>query len=242
MATPTAPPSRATVLIARNLERRFGAAMALRDVSLEAGPGECHLVVGPNGAGKTTLLRLLAGLARPTAGTILIGDAPLTREPAARRSIGLLGHQSQLYNDLTAIENLAFTARLYGIADPEGVARTALEAVGLIHRGNERVRALSRGMVQRVAIARTLLHEPQLLLLDEPFTGLDPRSGDQVARLLAAERTGGRVLILVSHDVHESWDLATHVHLLVSGSWMLTGPRVDSLDTFLRRYRDALGG
>ncbi|HLG04881.1 MAG TPA: heme ABC exporter ATP-binding protein CcmA, partial [Gemmatimonadales bacterium] len=233
---------RAPVLAARNLERRFGSLSALRGVSLVAHSGECHLVVGPNGAGKSTLLRLLAGLARPTAGAVLIEGAPVARDPSARRNLGLLSHQSYLYDELTPVENLAFAARLFGLKDPAGVARLRLQAVGLAERSDEPVRRLSRGMIQRVAIARALLHSPRVLLLDEPFTGLDPRSCDQVRALLAAERDAGRVLVLVSHDVHESWELATHVHLLIRGAWETSGPRPASLDAFLSHYRSVLSG
>jgi heme exporter protein A len=230
------------LLEARNLERRFGPARALRGVSLEVRGGECHLVVGPNGAGKTTLLRLLAGLARPFAGEVLIQGSILTREPSSRRFLGLLSHQSHLYDDLTALENLTFTARLHGLPDPVASARAALVSVGLEHRAGDQVRRLSRGMVQRVAIAAALLHDPVVLLLDEPFTGLDPQSAEQVAGLLQREREKGAGLILVSHDVHESWELATHVHLLVQGVWVSSGPRRETLDEFLRRYRAALRG
>jgi heme exporter protein A len=204
--------------------------------------GECHLVVGPNGAGKTTLLRLLAGLARPFSGTVLIRGTVLTREPACRRAIGLLSHQSHLYDDLTALENLTFRARLHGLPDPKGLARAALVSVGLEDRARDPVRGLSRGMVQRVAIAGALLHDPAVLLLDEPFTGLDPRSAEQVAGLLSREREKGSGLVLVSHDVHESWDLATHVHLLVRGGWISGGRKSESLDAFLRRYHETLHG
>jgi heme exporter protein A len=205
-------------------------------------PRECHLVVGPNGAGKTTLLRLLAGLARPFAGEVLIQGSVLTREPGSRRFLGLLSHQSHLYDDLTGLENLTFTARLHGLPDPAGAARAALGSVGLLARGDDPVRRLSRGMVQRIAIAAALLHDPGVLLLDEPFTGLDPQSADQVAGLLLRERDKGSGLILVSHDVHESWELATHVHLLVQGAWVSSGPRRETLEEFLRRYRAALHG
>ena len=204
--------------------------------------GECHLVVGPNGAGKTTLLRLLAGLARPFAGEVLIQGSILTREPSSRRFLGLLSHQSHLYDDLTALENLTFTARMHGLADPAALARSALVSVGLEHRASDQVRRLSRGMVQRVAIAAALLHDPVVLLLDEPFTGLDPQSAEQVAGLLQREREKGAGLILVSHDVHESWELATHVHLLVRGAWVSSGPRQETLEEFLGRYRAALRG
>ncbi|HEV8149623.1 MAG TPA: heme ABC exporter ATP-binding protein CcmA [Gemmatimonadales bacterium] len=222
------------LLEARNLERRFGAARALRGLSLSVQAGECHLIVGPNGAGKTTLLRLLAGLARPTAGTVVI--------EGGRRRIGLLSHQSQLYNELTAVENLAFAARLHGVADPARAARTCLTAVGLAERADDPVGKLSRGMVQRVAIAKALLHAPRLLLLDEPFTGLDLQATEQTLALLGAERAAGRALVLVTHDAQEAWDLATHAHLLVRGVWAFGGPREASLEHFLRRCREALRG
>ena len=231
------------LLQATSLERRFGAQWALRGVSLSVYPGECHLVVGPNGAGKSTLLRLLAGLARPSAGSIEVDGAPFTSEPSLRRSIGLLSHKSHLYDDLSALENLAFAARLYRLAgDPTGTARRRLAALGLAARLDEPIRKLSRGTVQRLAIARALLHDPRVLLLDEPFTGLDPAAADQVADLLASERRGGKGLVLVSHDVHESWELASHLHVLVRGAWTINEPRSGALDEFLRRYREALHG
>jgi heme exporter protein A len=239
---PQTPAAVSSLLEARGLERRFGAARALRGVSLSVNPGECHLVVGPNGAGKSTLLRLLAGLARPSAGAVTIAGGPLAGDPSRRRLIGLLSHQSHLYDDLSAAENLAFAARLYGLSDREAAVRNRLAAVGLAERASDPVRRLSRGMVQRAAIARALLHSPLLLLLDEPYTGLDPHASEQVTALLRTELTAGRAMVLVSHDVHESWDLATHAHVLVRGSWALTGPRGASLDDFLRSYRAVLHG
>jgi heme exporter protein A len=236
-----APPSATPPLLeASSLERRFGAFRALRGVSLMAAPGECHMVVGPNGAGKTTLLRLLAGLARPSAGSVRLDGMTVSRDGEVRRAIGLLSHQSHLYDDLTAAENLTFAARLYGLPDPARGARAALDVLGLAARADEPVRRLSRGMVQRVAIARSLLHQPRLLLLDEPFTGLDPASAAQVATLFAAQRNGGRTLILVTHEVHEAWELATHAHVLVRGAWLVSGPKQGTLEEFLRRYREGL--
>jgi len=239
VAAPAGPP----LLLATSLERRFGTQRALRGVSLSVFPGECHLVVGPNGAGKSTLLRLLAGLARPSAGSVHLGGAPLGRDAVARRTIGLLSHQSHLYDDLSAVENLAFAARLHGlVTDPVGNARRSLAAVGLIDRVDEPVRRLSRGTVQRVAIARALMHGPRLLLLDEPLSGLDPAASEQIAGLLDDERRTGKGLVLVSHDVHESWELATHVHLLMRGAWVIDEPRSGTLEEFLARYREALHG
>jgi heme exporter protein A len=242
------PSSAAPLLQADRLERRFGATRALRGVSLTVHRGECHLLVGPNGAGKTTLLRLLAGLARPTVGTVSLDGLPLRQHPELRRRIGFLSHQSQLYDDLSVAENLSFTASLYGLADAEQLSRSRLAAVGLSDRADDAVRGLSRGMVQRVAIARALLHQPALLLLDEPFTGLDPHSIEQVAGLLESERqrsgSGAESpgLVLASHDVPEAWELASHVHLLMRGQWVLTGPREGTLEAFLRRYREVLRG
>lgn len=235
---PAAPP----LLQATSLERRFGSARVLRGISLVVHPGECHLVVGPNGAGKSTLLRLLAGLARPSAGTVVVGGASPGRDPAIRRSIGLLSHQSHLYDDLTASENLTFAARLHGLPDPAGTARERLAALGLGERSDEPVRRLSRGLMQRVAIARALLHSPALLLLDEPFTGLDALASDQVLTLLREELRRGRAVVLVTHDVREGWLLATHAHALIRGAWAMSGPVSGTSDEFLARYRAALRG
>jgi len=198
--------------------------------------------VGPNGAGKSTLLRILAGLARPSAGSVAVCGASPGRDPAIRRAIGLLSHQSQLYDDLSAAENLTFAARLYGLSDPAGTARQSLVTFGLGERSDEPVRRLSRGLLQRVAIARALLHGPALLLLDEPFTGLDALATDQVVALLGEELTRGRALVLVSHEVREAWPLATHVHALVGGEWALTGRVAGTADAFLARYRESLRG
>ena len=240
----TGAPSPATspLLHATSLERRFGAARVLRGISLTVNPGECHLIVGPNGAGKSTLLRILAGLARPSGGTVSLRGTVPGREPASRRAIGLLSHQSHLYDDLSGAENLAFAARLYGVPDPEGAARSRLAALGLADRADEPVRRLSRGLLQRVAIARALLHQPTLLLLDEPFTGLDPHATAQVGEMLRVELSRGAALVLVSHVVREAWPLATHAHALIQGAWALSGPVAGTADQFLARYREAMGG
>jgi len=198
--------------------------------------------VGPNGAGKSTLLRILAGLARPSGGGVTLRGTAPGREPASRRAIGLLSHQSHLYDDLSAAENLAFAARLYGVPDPEGTARARLAALGLAERADEPVRRLSRGLLQRVAIARALLHAPTLLLLDEPFTGLDPQATSQVTTMLRTELLRGAAVVLVSHEVREAWPLATHAHALIRGGWALSGPVAGPVEQFLARYREALDG
>jgi heme exporter protein A len=165
------------LLAARGLCRSFGRVRVLRDVDLTLAPGEALAVAGPNGAGKSTLLRLLAGLMRPTAGEVRVLGRPITGGTAdARRALGLLSHHSLLYDDLTLAENLTFAARLYGLPRPAEAARAALDAAGLGARAGDSPRRLSRGLLQRAAIARAMLHGPRVLLLDEPFTALDAAS------------------------------------------------------------------
>ncbi|NOT09717.1 MAG: ABC transporter ATP-binding protein [Gemmatimonadales bacterium] len=237
-------PIASPLLEARALERRFGSRWALRGVSLSVSPLQCHLVVGPNGAGKTTLLRLLAGLARPSAGSVQLLGAPLSADAASRRSVGLLSHQSHLYDDLTAFENVEFAARLYGLPEPAKAARVRLETLGLAEVADQPLRRLSRGMVQRVAVARAFLHDPKVLLVDEPFTGLDPESARRVSILLDAEMMGGCGVVLVSHDVHEAWSVVTHVHVLVGGALVSSRKRgpVETAEAFLQEYRSLLRG
>jgi heme exporter protein A len=167
----------------------------------------------------------------------------LTRsEPEARRGIGLLSHQTFLYDDLTSQENLTFVARLYGLPDPAAAARDALEEVGLTHRARDPVRQLSRGLMQRAAIARALLHQPSVLLLDEPFTGLDAPSAARFRELLAAQLTRGRALVLVTHHLAEAWELAGRVAVLVGGRWALEEARPTHLADFLPRYEALVHG
>lgn len=233
MTEPAEPP----LLSARGLIRAFGALQVLRGVDLEVRAGQLLAVAGPNGAGKTTLLRILAGLMRPTAGEVRIRGQLLSRaDQAPRRAIGLLSHQTFLYDDLTPTENLRFTAQLYGLPDGRAAARAALEEVGLTARADTPVRYLSRGLVQRVAIARALLHQPDILLLDEPFTGLDAPSADRFRALLLSQLKRGRALVLVSHHLAETWDFATHVAVLSGGRWALEGVRPPDLTAFHARY------
>ncbi len=210
------------------------------DLALHA--GELLLVLGPNGAGKTTLLRMLAGLARPTAGTVLVDGHPLLEQPSLRRAIGLISHQTLLYDDLTAAENLRFAAGLYGLADAAGVAHAALAQLGLGDRADQPLRALSRGMVQRVAIARALIHSPSILLLDEPFTGLDTASAARVRAVLAEQVARGAAVLLVTHNPAEAWDLASHIAVLVQGRWVLQEARAGSLGAFQERVSEATRG
>ena len=181
----------------RALTRRYGERLALADLSFTLEAGQTLAVLGPNGAGKTTLLRLLATLLRPHSGEIRVLGHSLPQESwAVRGRIGLLGHEPLLYRELTARENLAFHAGLHGVE--AGRAEQLLATVGMERRADEPLRTLSRGMVQRVAVCRALLHDPELLLLDEPRANLDPAASELVEPLIG--RGSGRTRVIVSHD------------------------------------------
>jgi heme exporter protein A len=230
------------LLAARGLRRSFGRVRVLHDLDLTLASGEALAVAGPNGAGKSTLLRLLAGLMRPTAGEVRVLGRPLRGDAAeARRAIGLLSHHSLLYDDLTLAENLTFAARLYGVPRPADAARAALEAAGLAARADDTPRRLSRGLLQRAAIARALLHRPRVLLLDEPFTALDAASAERLRDALEARRAEGLGLVIVTHHLAEVWDVATRVAVLVEGRWVCDEPRAGPLEVFLPRYREWIG-
>jgi len=191
---------------------------ALEPLELTVPAGESVLLLGPNGAGKSTLLRLLATLLRPTSGSLrLFGEPPASGEAVLRRRIGFLSHQTFLYDHLTARENLLFYGRLYGLADPGGAAEEAVRAARLDHRGDDPVGTFSRGMQQRLAIARALLHRPDLLLLDEPFTGLDRESSRHLEARLHEEHAAGRTSVIATHDHGRSLGASDRVLLLRSG-------------------------
>ena len=185
-----------------DVSRHFGRRRAVSRVSFSARAGTILGLLGPNGAGKSTLLAMLATLLRPSQGRIRFGHANVDEDGAAVRArIGVLGHDLFLYPELTARENLAFFAALYGIDDAQGAARTALEQAGLADRADDQVSSLSRGMRQRVALERALIQGPRLVLLDEPFTGLDDRSGAALLERLAGLRRQGAAVVVATHDL-----------------------------------------
>jgi heme exporter protein A len=204
------------------LERRYGDRPALAGVSLHLGEGQTLAVFGANGAGKTTLLRVLATLLRPHAGAVSVLGASLPDQAwKARGRIGFMGHDPLLYPDLTARQNLRFHARLHGV--PLGRVDELLAAVGMERRAGDSVRELSRGMVQRVAAARAVLHDPALLLLDEPRAGLDPGAAEQLEPLIG--RPSGRTRVLVTHDVDRGLEEADVVLGLRAGRVEIGGGR-----------------
>ncbi|MEO8199940.1 MAG: heme ABC exporter ATP-binding protein CcmA [Gemmatimonadota bacterium] len=229
------------LLEAHGLERRFGPSAVLRGLDLSVHPGEILLVLGENGSGKTTLLRLLAGLLRPSRGHVTLEGHRLNpANVALRRRVGLLSHQSHMYDELSLRENLEFAGRLYGLSDPSTSATRAIAGAGLEQRADDRLGRLSRGMLQRAAIARAFIHEPRVMLLDEPFTALDAPSADRVRAWLTRRATGQSAIIMVTHQPAQVWDLATHVGVIAAGRWAMVEPRPSGFEAFERRYREAI--
>lgn len=233
----TSPPAtRAPRVETRGLSRRFGRRRALVDVSLTCNGGEAIAIVGPNGAGKSTLLMLLATLGRATSGEILYDGRPTTDNALAlRRRLGVLGHDVALYPELTARENLLFFGRLFGAADLVTLVDAALERAGLSERADDVVSAFSRGMRQRLAIERALLHAPDVLLFDEPFTGLDEAASESLVSRLNGAREAGCAIFFSSHDFEHAERIATRVAMLNAGrlTWLEPGPGLRG------RYRSA---
>ena len=202
----------------------FGDYPALRDISFNVPGGACLALLGRNGAGKTTLLRILGGLSKAAKGrvTILGQDA---RAESTRQRIGLLGHGIGVYEELSAYENLRLFGRLYRVEDPRRTAMEWLERTGLERVSDGLVREFSRGMRQRLAVARAFLHTPSLLLLDEPFTALDDRAIKVLQDLLKAHLTEGRTIIMSTHQLREALELATDVALINRGKLAFRGER-----------------
>jgi heme exporter protein A len=224
----------------RGLTKAFGPRAALAGIDLEVEAGERILLVGPNGAGKTTLLRILATLSRPTEGRVRVAGCDVTRADASlRRMIGFLSHESLLYPDLTARQNLRFYARMYGLSKPDARIGFLLAAVGLERRADDLVRGFSRGMQQRLAVARAVLHEPKLLLLDEPYTGLDLAAAEALTAHLETLTESGCTLLLTTHHPAEEGQLAQRVVVIRSGQVLEDGP-IGELATFGARYRALL--
>ncbi len=206
----------------------YGDFPALRDISFNVEPGACLALLGRNGAGKTTLLRIVAGLSRPARGEVRIwgtGD----RDRETRGTVGVIGHGISLYDELSALENLKLFARLYGLEDPNRAAMEWLERTGLEKVSRGLVREFSRGMRQRLAVARAFLHDPSVLLLDEPFTALDDRAIALLQSLLREAMADGRTMMISTHQLREALELATHVALLVRGRLAFAGERTTEM-------------
>jgi heme exporter protein A len=202
----------------------YGDYPALRDISFSVEPGACLALLGRNGAGKTTMLRIIAGLSVPAKGKVsVLGIA--VREQEARRKIGVLGHGIGIYDELSAIENLKLFAKIYAVPNAQRAAEEWLAKTGLEKVASGLVREFSRGMRQRLAVARVFLHDPQVLLLDEPFTALDDRAIALLQSLLREALRSGKTVVMSTHQLREALELATHVGLINRGRLAYSGER-----------------
>lgn len=236
-----------TVLEARGLVRDYGPVVAVDGIDLTLARGDFLTIFGPNGAGKSSLLRVLGGAMRPTRGTVAIGGTPLDfADGEWRRRVGMLSHQGYLYPRLTAEENLRFYARLFALDDVETRVRRRLERVGLSDRARYAVHKLSHGMRQRLALARALLHDPDLVLLDEPFTGLDPAAAGVLRGVLQELRSERRTVIMITHNLAEGLALSTRLAIQVRGRLAWEGARVqveaEGFERFYHAVVDRDGG
>jgi heme exporter protein A len=232
------------MITVKKLVKRFGLKTILRGLDFEVQPGEFVALLGPNGAGKTTFLRILSSLSRPSLGEVRVAGYRLPNEAAqVRARLGVVSHQPLLYGDLSAEENLRFYARMYNIADMDTRITEVLDMVGLESRRRDLVRTFSRGMQQRLAIGRAVLHDPDVMLFDEPYTGLDQDASsmlDEVLRTVAAE---GRTVVMTSHDLARAEELATRFDILSRGVITSSATRKQlKKSNLLTFYKEALAG
>jgi len=225
---------------ARGLTKAFGHQAALRGVSLDLAEGEFLALFGPNGAGKTTLIRILASLTRPSAGSVQVHGQDLARAATAvRRHIGLISHNPLLYGDLTAEENLRFFARLYDVPRAEARIDALLHQVGLSARRRDAVRTYSRGMLQRLTIARGILHDPAIVLLDEPYTGLDLQAADMLGQVLQELAISNRTVLMTTHNLEQGLEMCSRAAVLNRGRLAWEGRREEiDLEGMKEIYRE----
>ncbi len=230
------------MITVKKLVKRFGLKAVLRGVDFEVQPGEFVALLGPNGAGKTTFLRILASLSRPSLGDVNIAGYKLPDQAAqVRARLGVVSHLPLLYGDLTAEENLRFYARMYNIPNIELRITEVLEMVGLETRRRDLVRTYSRGMQQRLAIGRAVLHDPDVMLFDEPYTGLDQDASAMLDDVLKTVAAQGRTVVMTSHDLIRAEDLATRFDILSRGVIAASGTRQQlQKSNLLAFYKEAL--
>jgi heme exporter protein A len=232
------------MITVKKLVKRFGLKTVLRGLDFEVQPGEFVALLGPNGAGKTTFLRILASLSRPSLGDVKISGYHLPQQAAqVRARLGVVSHLPLLYGDLTADENLRFYARMYNIPEYERRVTEVLEMVGLETRRRDLVRTFSRGMQQRLAIGRAVLHDPDVVLFDEPYTGLDQDASSMLDEVLKTVAAKGRTVVMTSHDLARAEDLATRFDILSRGVISASASQKDLKKTnLLAFYKQALAG
>ncbi len=203
----------------RSLTKTYGLLPVLRGLDLDIQRGESVALLGSNGSGKSTFMRLVSALSKPSAGTITVGGWELPREAAAvRAQIGMVAHKPLLYENLTALENLRFFARLYHVPNADARIDELLERVGLARRAHDLVRTFSRGMLQRLAIARALLHDPEVLLFDEPHTGLDQDAAAMLDAVVTEQHASGRTVLMATHELERAARLSSRIIILARGA------------------------
>jgi heme ABC exporter ATP-binding subunit CcmA len=231
----------APIVETADLTRAFGSRQAVAGITFSLAPGDCLAVFGPNGAGKTTLLRLLAGLLKPSSGSARLAGIPLPGGTLARSRVGLISHHTMLYEALSARENVSFAARLYGIRSPATRVDESLSRMSMLERADAPVRLLSRGMQQRVSIARAMVHSPQVVLADEPYSGLDESGARALTALLRELRSTGTAIIIVTHNLAEGLSLASHAAVMQRGKFVRyeASARIDA-KSYAATYREAV--
>jgi ABC-type multidrug transport system ATPase subunit len=231
------------MLVLRDLGKRYGGKSALRGLNLNVEPGQLCVILGPNGAGKSTLLRLICTLSRPSSGDAVVGGHSVLDDPVeVRKLAGVALHETLLYEDLTAAENLEFYSRLLGVSSEKSVIDEMLSRVELLHRRNDMVGTFSRGMKQRLSIARAMLGSPKVLLLDEPFSGLDIKARGQVSSMLTQAIADGATILLTAHDPELGYDLGHRLLVLVDGTLVYDREKsAVSKGEFVEEYRKLVG-
>lgn len=228
-----------------HLNKSFGRFTALTDLSLEVAEGELLTIFGPNGAGKTTLLKILSTLVSSTSGRVVVDGFDVRKKPVeVRRRIGVISHDTYLYRDLTAVENLVFYARMYGVSDFEERVHEVIREVGLRYRENDRVATFSRGMKQRLSIARAILHDPKILLLDEPYTGLDRHASNILDGIIQEFDSKHATRIIVSHDLEHGLRFSNRLLIMKNGGFVHDVKRseIESVEEYQDIYEELVGG
>jgi heme ABC exporter ATP-binding subunit CcmA len=228
----------------KDLHKRFGRKRILRGLNLEVGKGEFIVLFGPNGAGKTTLIKILSTLSRPTSGEVIINGFHISEDSAeVRGSIGVLSHNPLLYDDLTLKENLTFYSGMYGLKKNNEEIMSLIRDVGLLHRSNDLVGEFSRGMKQRAAVARVILHDPPVLLLDEPYTGLDFKAWDMLNGMLAKFHGNAKTILLITHNVELGHLVGERLAILDRGEIAFDCLKKDiDIVAFKEQYRAIMEG
>ena len=229
------------LLTTTNLSKSFGSLLVINSFHMNLKRGEALGIIGPNGAGKTTLIKILCGLTKPTSGSAKVAGFDVTEgNPEMRKEIGVISHATALYADLTPLENLMFFARMHGLIEPMDRALKVIDEVGLSQRRNDRVRTFSRGMLQRLSIARAILHDPKILFLDEPFTGLDLHASNVLKEHLKRLHDRRRTILMTTHDIACGLEMCDKVALQVQGRFaFLENIENAERDQFEAMYFDA---